>query len=86
MLGRKGSQKGTDETKSDGAETAEVPSPSQTGADGSDQRGDHQQDKQREKRHGNILQKNTLPARDSEERCSQQELSELPGMKGIPLP
>ncbi len=47
MLGRKGSQKGTDETKSDGAETAEVPSPSQTGADGSDQRGDHQQDKQR---------------------------------------
>jgi len=47
MLGRKGSQKGTDETKSDGTETAEVPSPSQTGADGSDQRGDHQQDKQR---------------------------------------
>ena len=33
-----------------------------------------------------FLQKNTLPARDSEERCSQQELSELPGMKGIPLP
>lgn len=55
MLGRKSSQKGADEAKSDGAETAEVPSSSETSADGSGQRGDHQQNEQRERRHGTIL-------------------------------